>query len=70
MIFGRNPQHYVRCKPLKLRPESIVALEKLLDILRDNPHIIIELSSHTDYRVGRISNEELSQLRAQSVVNF
>lgn len=54
----------------ELRPESIVALEKLLDILRDNPHIIIELSSHTDYRVGRISNEELSQLRAQSVVNF
>lgn len=54
----------------ELRPESIVALEKLLDILNDNPHIIIELSSHTDYRVGRISNEELSQLRAQSVVNF
>ena len=54
----------------ELRPESIVALEKLLDVLHDNPHIIIELSSHTDYRVGRISNEELSQMRAQSVVNF
>ena len=54
----------------ELRPESVVALEKLLDILKDNPHIIIELSSHTDYRQGRISNEELSQFRAQSVVNF
>ena len=54
----------------ELRPESIVALEKLLEILRDNPHIIIELSSHTDHRVGRLSNEELSQRRAQSVVNF
>lgn len=54
----------------ELRPESVVALEKLLEILRDNPHIIIELSSHTDHRVGRISNEELSQRRAQSVVNY
>ncbi|MFO7868310.1 MAG: OmpA family protein [Bacteroidales bacterium] len=54
----------------ELRPESIVALEKLLEILRDNPHIVIELSSHTDYRVGAISNEELSQRRAQSVVDF
>ena len=54
----------------ELRPESIVALEKLLEILRDNPHIIIELSSHTDHRPGRMSNEELSQRRAQSVVNF
>jgi peptidoglycan-associated lipoprotein len=54
----------------ELRPESIVSLEKLLEILRDNPHIVIELSSHTDHRVGAISNEELSQRRAQSVVNF
>jgi len=54
----------------ELRPESIVALEKLLEILRDNPHIVIELSSHTDHRQGRISNDELSQRRAQSVVNF
>lgn len=54
----------------ELRPESVVALEKLIDILHDNPHIIIELSSHTDYRQGRISNEELSQYRAQSVVNY
>lgn len=54
----------------ELRPESIVALEKLLEILKDNPHIIIELSSHTDHRQGRISNAELSQRRAQSVVNF
>ncbi|MFW5851185.1 MAG: OmpA family protein [Bacteroidota bacterium] len=54
----------------ELRPESIVSLEKLLEILRDNPHIVIELSSHTDHRVGSISNEELSQRRAQSVVNF
>ena len=55
----------------ELRPESIVSLNKLLEILEDNPTISIELSSHTDYRVGtKITNEELSQLRAQSVVDY
>lgn len=54
----------------ELRPESIVALEKLVEILNDNPEITIELSSHTDYRPGAISNEVLSQRRAQSVVDF
>lgn len=53
-----------------LRPESIVSLEKLVEILMDNPTITIELSSHTDYRKGAISNELLSQKRAESVVEF
>lgn len=55
----------------ELRPESIVSLNKLYETLIDNPNIAIELSSHTDYRVGtKMTNEELSQRRAQSVVNF
>ena len=55
----------------ELRPESIVSLNKLFETLEDNPSIAIELSSHTDYRVGtKMTNEELSQLRAQSVVDF
>ena len=54
-----------------LRPESIVSLEKLVEILNDNPSITIELSSHTDYRLGgRVSNQDLSQNRAQAVVDF
>jgi peptidoglycan-associated lipoprotein len=54
----------------ELRHESVVSLEKLYDILIDNPSIIIEISSHTDFRPGRISNDELSQRRAQSVINY
>jgi len=54
----------------ELRPESIVSLEKLVEILSDNPTITIELSSHTDYRTGAISNELLSQKRAEAVVDF
>lgn len=54
----------------ELRPESVVALDQLVEIMNDNPTITIELSSHTDYRKGSISNEELSQKRAESVVNY
>lgn len=54
-----------------LRPESMTALEELVEILRDdNPNITIELSAHTDARGGDAFNKELSQKRAQSVTDF
>src|SRR5690606_7362440 len=31
-----------------IRPDAAVELDKLVQILRDNPEIVIELSSHTD----------------------
>jgi len=53
-----------------LRPESMVALDKLVETLNDNPNITIELSSHTDIRGNDEFNMNLSQNRAQSVVNY
>lgn len=53
-----------------LRPESLIALEDLVETLNDNPNITIELGSHTDYRSSGDYNRELSQKRAQSVVDF
>lgn len=54
-----------------LRPESLVALDALVETLEDNPNITIELMSHTDVRPFRtMSNLELSQNRAQSVVDY
>jgi peptidoglycan-associated lipoprotein len=53
-----------------LRPESMVALDKLVETLNDNPHITIELGSHTDSRGSEADNLLLSQRRAQSVVNY
>ncbi len=53
-----------------LRPESLVALEELVEILNDNPNITIEIGSHTDYRGSDQANLELSAKRAQSVVDF
>ena len=53
-----------------LRPESSVALDSLVDLLNQNPHITIELSSHTDYKGSDKYNERLSQQRAESVVRY
>ena len=54
-----------------LRPESETALDnELITILNDNPNISIELASHTDFRGRDAYNQELSQRRAQSVVDY
>ena len=53
-----------------LRPESEVALDKLIETLNDNPNITIELSAHTDFRGTESGNISLSQRRAQSVVDY
>ena len=53
-----------------LRPESEVALDKLIETLNDNPNITIELSAHTDFRGTDAGNINLSQRRAQSVVDY
>jgi peptidoglycan-associated lipoprotein len=53
-----------------LRPESMVALDKLVEVLNDNPHITIELGSHTDSRGTAEDNQLLAQRRAQSVVDY
>ena len=53
-----------------LRPESMVALDGLVEILNTNPGITIELASHTDSRGSAAHNIELSQKRAQSVIEY
>lgn len=53
-----------------LRPESMVSLDKLVETLNDNPKVTIELMSHTDSRDTEEYNFDLSQKRAQSVVQY
>jgi len=53
-----------------LRPESMIALDNLVEVLNDNPNIVIELRSHTDSRASEEFNMELSQKRAQAVVDY
>jgi peptidoglycan-associated lipoprotein len=53
-----------------LRPESMVSLDKLVETLLDNPNVTIELMSHTDSRDTEEYNQDLSQKRAQIVVQY
>ncbi len=53
-----------------LREESIATLDSLIKTLRDNPTFVIEVASHTDSRADSTYNNDLSQRRAQSVVNY
>jgi peptidoglycan-associated lipoprotein len=53
-----------------LRPESMVSLDKLVETLNDNSNVTIELMSHTDSRDTEAYNQDLSQKRAQVVVQY
>lgn len=53
-----------------IRADAAVELDKLVVLLADNPNVRIELSSHTDARAGDDFNQELSQRRAQSAVDY
>jgi peptidoglycan-associated lipoprotein len=53
-----------------LRPESMISLDRLVETLLDNQSITIELMSHTDSRDTEEFNLQLSQRRAQSVVEY
>jgi len=48
----------------------MVSLDNLVETLNDNPNVTIELMSNTDSRGAPADNEELSQRRAQSVVDY
>ena len=54
----------------EIRTDAAVELDKLVKILADNPSIRIELSSHTDSRSSDSYNQDLSQRRAQSAVDY
>jgi outer membrane protein OmpA-like peptidoglycan-associated protein/tetratricopeptide (TPR) repeat protein len=53
-----------------LRKESKIILDSIAVILKTNPNISIELSSHTDSRAPDDYNMKLSQRRAQSCVDY
>lgn len=53
-----------------LRPEAHTELNELIKLLYDNPQIVVEISAHTDSRGNNQSNLELSQRRANSVVQY
>lgn len=61
---------YYELDKAEIRPDAARELDKLVQVLIDNPEIKIELSSHTDSIATVEYNMDLSQRRAESAVNY
>lgn len=53
-----------------IRPDAMKDLNSLVQILKDNPNIVVELGSHTDSRASDSYNLTLSQKRAEAAVEY
>jgi outer membrane protein OmpA-like peptidoglycan-associated protein len=68
-LFDVNPIYYDLDKS-NIRPDAAAELDKIVQVLKDNPAISIELGSHTDARASAGYNLKLSQRRAESAVKY
>ncbi len=68
-LFDIKPIYYFYDKD-NIRNDASVELEKVVQILKDNPQIKLELGSHTDTRGTDIYNIDLSQRRARAAVQY
>ncbi len=53
-----------------IRPDAAIILDNVVAIMKQNPSLKIELSSHTDSRGNDAYNRKLSQQRAEAAVNY
>ena len=53
-----------------IRDDARVELEKIVEVLTQNPTIKIEIGSHTDSRQSKQYNQALSQRRAKSTLEY
>ncbi|WP_439880570.1 OmpA family protein [Pontibacter sp. MBLB2868] len=53
-----------------IRQDAATGLDKLVTILKNNPEVKVELSSHTDSRETEKYNQRLSERRAKSAVDY
>ncbi len=53
-----------------IRSDAAIELDKIVEVMKENPKMIIELRSHTDSRGSASSNMRLSDRRAKSSANY
>jgi len=53
-----------------LKTESTIEIDRLYELMKENPQMIIEISGHTDNISSKRFNMELSRKRANAVANY
>ncbi len=64
------PNIYYNFNDATLRPDARKDLDLLIALMKQQPEIVVELASHTDCRGNSKYNQELSQRRANGVVEY
>ena len=57
-------------KSTQLKPQSLIELDKLLQLMTDNPSVAIQISGHTDNIGSDADNLKLSTSRAKAVADY
>lgn len=68
-VLQLNPIYFDLDKS-DIRPDAEIELNKIVQIMNDNPEIKIELGSHTDCRSSKDYNMKLSDRRAKSSAEY
>ncbi len=61
---------YFNFNKWNIKPESTLALNKIVDVLNANPEMKIEINAHTDNVGKRSYNQKLSEKRAASAMRY
>ena len=53
-----------------IRPDAAIDIEKIIDVMKQYPSMIVDIRSHTDSRASKKYNEALSDRRAKSTLEY
>ena len=78
LTFNRNKQDnivaldniYFDLDKYDIRPDAALELDKVVQLLKDNPRLKIEMGSHCDSREAEGYNQKLSENRAKATVDY
>ncbi|MDJ0646901.1 MAG: OmpA family protein [Flavobacteriaceae bacterium] len=69
VVIKANPIYFGFDK-YNITKEASKELDRIVEIMKENPTLIIEAASHTDARGPKTYNQKLSERRAKSTVNY
>ena len=68
-VININPIYFDINKS-NIRPDAALELDKIVEVMKEYPDMVVELGSHTDCRASKSYNTSLSDRRAKSSANY